>query len=156
MALGTLLPAWPALVFAYLEPISLVLGLHAAYSDPISFITKQLPSSFTTPSPPIPASAILLSYTLGSLFLVLFLFSILCTLCARDSHVTKWYLVILACGDIAHLYANYRGMGREVFFGFGQYNEVMVGNVWVTVFLWVNRVATLGGVFGGGQWEAMR
>ena len=46
------------------------------------------------------------------------------------------------------MYANYAGMGPDVFWDFGAYNEVMVGNVWITVFLWVNRVGTLMGVFG--------
>lgn len=66
----------------------------------------------------------------------------------RDVHTTRVFLLILACGDVGHMYANYAGMGPDVFWDFGAYNEVMVGNVWITVFLWVNRVGTLMGVFG--------
>lgn len=51
-------------------------------------------------------------------------------------------------GDVGHLWANYKGMGGEVFWAWRDYNEVMVGNVWVTVFLLGNRLATVSGVFG--------
>lgn len=80
--------------------------------------------------------------------MLLAMISLLCTVVTREARVTKYYLAILAAGDIGHLYANYKGMGRDVFWNFGAYNEVMIGNVWATVFLWVNRIATLAGVFG--------
>jgi hypothetical protein len=81
-------------------------------------------------------------------FLLLGALNILCTAVTRDVRTTRFYLMILACGDMGHLYANYLGMGNRVFWEFGGYNDVMVGNVLITVFLWVNRVATLAGGFG--------
>lgn len=131
-----------------LSTVSLLLGVHAAYSDPVSFITKQLPVTGTAELTSVPASAVIVAYSLGSLFSVLALFSVLCTFVTREAKVTKYYLAILACGDIGHLYANYKGMGREILLNFGDYNEVMVGNVWITIFLYVNRIATLAGAFG--------
>ena len=74
--------------------------------------------------------------------------NILCTIVTRDVRTTRYYLAILACGDLGHLYANYLGMGNKIFWAFGAYNDVMMGNVYITLFLWLNRVATLAGVFG--------
>jgi hypothetical protein len=81
-------------------------------------------------------------------FLLLGTINVLCTAVTRDVRTTRYYLAILACGDVGHMYANYVGMGSEVFWGFGAYNEVMIGNVWITLFLWVNRLGTLSGAFG--------
>lgn len=175
MALGTNLPVWPALLFTYLEPskhhlstadhdtqhasrrveqtysrnhiVTTLLGCHAAYSDPTSFVSRQLPipSSILVP---IPKTAIILAYSLGSIFLLFALLNILCTALTRDVRVTKYYLAILMVGDVGHLYANYKGMGGDVFWEFGAYNEVMIGNVWITVFLLGMRGLTLSGVFG--------
>ena len=49
---------------------------------------------------------------------------------------------------MGHMFVNYVGMGSEVFWNFDRYNEVMVGNVAITVLLWTMRVLTLSGVFG--------
>lgn len=62
--------------------------------------------------------------------------------------MTKWYLFMVACGDIGHIYGCYKVMGPEVFWDFGGYNDMMWGNVGLTVFLNINRLATLAGVFG--------
>ena len=107
-----------------------------------------MPVTPTTHLAPISASTHILAYSLGSIFFLFAQINILCTVITRDVRVTKYYLAILACGDIGHLYANYKGMGPNVFWNFGDYNEVMFGNVAITVFLWVNRIATLAGVFG--------
>jgi hypothetical protein len=89
-------------------------------------------------------------------FLLLAGMAVLCTVITRDTNVTKWYLIMVACGDIGHMYANYAVMGSQVFWDFGQYNEIMWGNVAVTLFLHVNRLATLAGLFGKlGRLEAV-
>ena len=49
---------------------------------------------------------------------------------------------------MGHMWANYIGMGSEVFWNFDSYNEVMMGNVAITVVLWTMRVLTLSGAFG--------
>ncbi|KAF3007438.1 hypothetical protein E8E13_003691 [Curvularia kusanoi] len=173
-ALGTTaLPLWPALLFGYLEPcktsstlahpfyptksttpVSLLLGAHAAISDPLTFTASQLPpssSSTVSPAQHSPATT-LLAYTLGSLFLVIAGYALTCTVLTRDPNVTKYYLMFAACGDIGHLLANYHGMGARVFWAWEEWNAVMWGNIAVTVFLFANRVATLGGVFGRPAW----
>ncbi|KAF2268094.1 hypothetical protein CC78DRAFT_530472 [Lojkania enalia] len=147
MALGTVLPFWPALLFTYLEPISLILGWNAAFSNPSTFITKQVPkasSAFVAPS----AGAICLSYTLGNIFVLLAALAILCTAITREKRVAKFYLFFVALGDLGHIYSSYKAMGPEMFWNFNQYNEVMWGNIGVSAFLHVNRLGTLTGVFG--------
>lgn len=138
--------------------MSLLIGAYAAISDPTEFTASQLPpastSSTTTLSPlPLHPTTTLLAYTLGSLFLVIAGYAITCTVLTRDPHVTKYYLIFAACGDVGHLLANYYGMGARVFWAWGEWNEVMWGNIAVTIFLFVNRVATLGGVFGRPAWR---
>ena len=96
----------------------------------------------------MPDAALLLSYSLGSIFLLLGGFAVLCTVVTREKRITKGYLLVAAAGDLGHLYANWKAMGPAVFWNFGAYNEIMWGNVAVTVFLHVNRLATVSGVFG--------
>lgn len=144
MALGTILPLWPALLFTYLEPISLILGWNAAFNSPRDFVVRQLPTATLA----VPDSALLLSYSLGSIFLLLFGIAILCTAVTREKRVVTGYLLLAAAGDLGHLYANWKGMGPAVFWNFNDYNEIMWGNVAVTVFLHINRLATVLGVFG--------
>ena len=126
--------------------VSLLLGWHAVFSDPSEFVSRQLPATLN--AAPIPASAALVSISYGNVFLLLAGMAVLCTVVTRDANITKWYLIIVACGDIGHIYANYAVMGPQVFWDFSQYNEIMWGNVAVTLFLHVNRLATLLGLFG--------
>lgn len=111
-------------------------------------MTRQLPVSSTTAIAVIPQTAVILAYSIGSLFLLLAGLNILCLAISRDVRVSRYFLVLLACADLGHLYANYLGMGKDHFWNFAEYNEVMVGNVWITIFLFVNRVSTLLGIFG--------
>ena len=75
-----------------------------------------------------------------------------CTVLTKDPNVTKYYLMFAACGDVGHLAANYAGMGSAVFWAYREWNEVMWGNIAVTIFLFVNRTATLSGVYGQLGW----
>lgn len=74
--------------------------------------------------------------------------AIVCTLITREARVTKWYLGMVAAADLGHIYASYHVMGGDAFWNFGQYTDVMWGNIGFSAFLHVNRVATLLGVFG--------
>ncbi|KAL1610379.1 hypothetical protein SLS60_002046 [Paraconiothyrium brasiliense] len=145
MALGTVLPFWPALLFTYLEPVSLLLGWNAAWNSPSDFITKQLP---VTALAPVPDAALVLSYTTGNIFILLALLAVLCTAITRDARVAKYYLLFVAAGDLGHIYSSYKVMGPEVFWNFNQYNDMMWGNIGASAFLHVNRLATVLGVFG--------
>jgi len=74
--------------------------------------------------------------------------SLLFTVVTRETRLTRYYLAAAAVGDLGHIYASYKVMGSEMFWDFGGYNDMMVGNVVVSAFLWVNRALTLAGVFG--------
>jgi hypothetical protein len=74
--------------------------------------------------------------------------AVLCTAVTRDVRVAKGYLLIIACGDLGHIYASYKVMGPAVFLNFNEYNDMMWGNIGASLFLHVNRLATLLGVFG--------
>ncbi|KAF2733131.1 hypothetical protein EJ04DRAFT_513459 [Polyplosphaeria fusca] len=147
MALGTVLPFWPALLFAYIEPISLVMGWNAAWNDPSTFISKQVPTSSSVLASPS-AGATCLSYTIGNVYLLLGALAILCTAITRENRVAWWYLFFIACGDLGHIYSSYKAMGPESFWNFNEYNDMMWGNIGASAFLHVNRGLTLIGVFG--------
>jgi hypothetical protein len=121
-----------------------VLGWNAAWNSPRDFVAQQLPTAPLI----VPDAALLLSYSLGSIFLLLAGFAILCTVVTREKRITKGYLLVAAAGDLGHMLANYKAMGPAVFWNFNGYNEIMWGNVAVTAFLHVNRLATVLGVFG--------
>ncbi|OCK85778.1 hypothetical protein K432DRAFT_377289 [Lepidopterella palustris CBS 459.81] len=144
MALGTLLPYWPAILFAYLEPLSLLLGTQTAWTDPTRFATTQVPDDGTILTPSIAC----LSYTIGNIFLLLLLVAVLCLFISREARVARFYLLFVALGDLGHIYSSYRAMGPRKFWDFGNYNDIMWGNIGASAFLCVNRVATLMGVFG--------
>ncbi|KAJ8110595.1 hypothetical protein OPT61_g6602 [Boeremia exigua] len=150
-ALGTsALPFWPALLFSYLEPMSLIIGAYAATTSPSAFVASQLPTH--DPIDPASPAVIVLAYTLGSLFLILAGYALVCTVFTKDANVTRYYLVIALCGDVGHLLANYAGMNSKVFWAWREWNQVMWGNIAVTLFLLLNRLATLSGFFGRPGW----
>jgi hypothetical protein len=128
--------------------VSLILGWNAAFNDASNFMSRQLPDTATTAITPMPPSAIIMSYSVANVFLLLGGLAILCTVITRDANVTKWYLGMVACGDLGHIYASYKVMGPQVFWDFAQYNDVMWGNIGFSAVLHVNRVATLLGLFG--------
>jgi hypothetical protein len=82
------------------------------------------------------------------MFLVQCLLSLLFTVVTREPRLTKYYLAAAAAGDLGHIYASYAVMGSDMFWDFGGYNDMMVGNVFVSAFLWFMRMGTLGGLFG--------
>ncbi|PSN67397.1 hypothetical protein BS50DRAFT_634769 [Corynespora cassiicola Philippines] len=145
MALGTVLTFWPALLFTYLEPIALLLGWRSAFTEPSDFVTKQAP---TTSLSPVPTGALILSYTTGNIYFLLAALAVLCTAITRESRVAKWYLFMVAMADLGHIYSSYKGMGQEAFLNFNDYTDLMWGNIGVSAFLHVNRIATVLGVFG--------
>jgi len=55
--------------------------------------------------------------------------------------------MVVALADLGHIYAVYRVWG-SVFWDLGLWNDMMWGNVGVSTFLHVNRLATLLGLFG--------
>jgi len=60
----------------------------------------------------------------------------------------RYYLTIVAFADLGHIYSSYVGMGSTYFWDVGSWNDMAWGNVGVSVFLCINRIATVLGVFG--------
>ncbi|KAF2006994.1 hypothetical protein P154DRAFT_615093 [Amniculicola lignicola CBS 123094] len=146
MALGTVLPFWPALLFTYLEPTFLLLGWQAAYQTPSTFVQSQDPNASALA--PVHPGALILSYTLANIFVLLAAVAIICTAVTREARVAKAYLLVIAIADLGHIYASYKVVDPDLFWDLGRWNDVMMGNVGGSAFLHVNRVATLLGVFG--------
>lgn len=131
-------------------PVSLIIGAHAAITTPSTFVTSQLPTY--DPADSVAPAVVILAYTLGSLFLLLAGYALTCTVLTKDPDVTRYYLLFAACGDVGHLVANYAGMGSAVFWAYREWNKVMWGNIAVTIFLFLNRIATVNGMFGSPGW----
>lgn len=71
-------------------------------------------------------------------------------ICCWTPHakVARYYLIAVAFADLGHIYAVYRGMGPAGFWDFGQWNDMVWGNVGASTFLNINRWLTVLGVFG--------
>jgi hypothetical protein len=64
--------------------------------------------------------------------------------------VANYYLLAVALADLGHIYAVYCVWG-QAFWDLNQWNDMMWGNVGVSAFLHINRLATVLGVFGRGK-----
>jgi hypothetical protein len=62
--------------------------------------------------------------------------------------VLRNYLCALAIADVGHIYATYDCMGHDRFVDVMNWNVLTWGNVGVTGFLLINRIAYLVGLFG--------
>ena len=62
--------------------------------------------------------------------------------------VARNYLLMIACCDIGHVYTVYSGLGADLFFDVNRWNYMVWGHVGITAFIFMNRLATLAGVFG--------
>ena len=58
------------------------------------------------------------------------------------------YLVCLAIAYVGHIYYVYKALGWEAFVDVGAWNVLTWGNVGITGFLFLNRVAYFLGFFG--------
>lgn len=78
------------------------------------------------------------------------LLALLAVICCWTKHaeIIKKYLLAVAVGDLGHIYATYRAVGSDFFFNVSEWNDMIWANVVVVLFLFVNRLATVAGVFG--------
>lgn len=83
----------------------------------------------------------------GNIYLLLAGLAVLCCLFSTPQ-VARNYLLIVACADLGHIYSFYSGLGRDTFLDVARWNDMTWGNVGVSAFLFVNRLATAAGVFG--------
>lgn len=123
-------------------------ALGSAYPlyDLQGFITGQTP---TTPAPAtLHPSSVALAYQLGNLYSLLFLVGVGVCHATTEPKVLRNYLIGLAIADVGHVYATYLAMGWDAFVNVGAWNSLTWGNIGVTAFLFVNRIAYLWGAFG--------
>jgi hypothetical protein len=62
--------------------------------------------------------------------------------------IVKKYLFVVAIADLGHIWSVYRSLGSAYFWSLGEWNDLIWGAVGVSVFLNINRWATLLGLFG--------
>ncbi|KAJ5162180.1 hypothetical protein N7492_007572 [Penicillium capsulatum] len=140
----TILPPWPHLLFGVLEPLSLIAGSLAPLYDLEGFIAGQTPH----PDPPTThPSSIALALQLVNLYSLMFLVGVGVLHSTSEPKVVRNYFVGLAIADVGHIYATYLAMGWDAFIDIGAWNALTWGNIGVTGFLFVNRIAHLMGMF---------
>ena len=160
------LPTWPFILFGIVEPTSLYEGLRTAellranhctlsvyasydgFTDPYRFFSTQ------APAPIIRADYSPQAEALTSQFAnILFLLAAMAVICCwtTNKSITRAYLIIVVVADLGHIYGTYRGVGAEYFFDVAQWNDMTWGNIGGSLFLHINRLATLAGIFG--KWQ---
>ncbi|KAI1457243.1 hypothetical protein F4805DRAFT_429407 [Annulohypoxylon moriforme] len=138
------LPVIPRIVFGVVEPAMLIWAYKDCQTNPTAFFAAQAPP-FTADS--IPPQALVLLLQLVNVYLLLAALAVLCSWTSHKS-VAKWYLLVVAFADYGHIWACYRGVGEEVFWDTGRWNEMLWGGVGVSVLLNLARWGTLLGGFG--------
>ncbi|KAI9675029.1 MAG: hypothetical protein M1817_001435 [Caeruleum heppii] len=154
----TILPPIPKFVFMVFEPVSLIAGSLAALLDPPSFTAQQIPPSPLSTSPPVskppiplPPTSHLVTLQLSNAYLLLCLIGLFVLYSTTESKVVRRYLIALALGDVGHLAVTYSVLGRERYLDWRGWNAMAWGNVGVTTFLFLTRLAYLLGLLGPDQ-----
>lgn len=114
--------------------------------DSTTYYAKQVPDPSFLHSI-IPAPALSVTLQLVNVLLLLAAFAIICCF-TNHSDIVKKYLFVVALADLGHIYAVYCGMGEEYFWNPNKWNDMTCGNIGMSVFLNINRWATLLGLFG--------
>ncbi|KAF7507836.1 hypothetical protein GJ744_010000 [Endocarpon pusillum] len=99
---------------------------------------------------PISANSTITVLQTGNIYLLLAGLVILCCFFSSPQ-VARNYLLVVACGDLGHIYATYAGLGGNMFFDVANWNDMVWGHVGTSIFLFVNRVATAAGIFGSSE-----
>lgn len=107
-----------------------------------------------TPKTPVPAplslhpSSIALAYQVSNLYLLMFMVGVGVLYSTSEPRVVRNYLVACAVADVGHVYVTYLAMGWDAFVDVKAWNALTWGNIGVTAFLLVNRIAYFAGLFG--------
>ncbi|KAL3466725.1 hypothetical protein BJX64DRAFT_215448 [Aspergillus heterothallicus] len=153
--LTTIFPTWPHILFAVIEPLTLIGGWLCPIFDLHGFITGQVPTSISFSKPAddlhIHPTSFALACQLANLYGLLAILGAGVVHATSEPKVLRNYLVALAIADIGHIYVTYLAMGWDVFFDVGGWNALTWGNVGVTGFLFVNRLMYFAGAFGYAQ-----
>jgi hypothetical protein len=147
------LPWFPRFVFTIFEPISLVAGFVGVVLDTAWFVTEQIPGSPSKDAMPLPLSdhSLIVARQLGNLYLLMAFIGLGVLNTTSEVKVVKAYLIALALGDIGHVVFSFHGLGFDLSTDVSQWNAMAFGNIAVTAFLFVTRLAYLAGLFGAGN-----
>ncbi|KAB8203013.1 hypothetical protein BDV34DRAFT_142486 [Aspergillus parasiticus] len=143
-------PFWPHFLFRVFEPLSCFGGYIFPLLDLNKFIVDSTPN---VPAPEtIHPSSVVLAGQLGNIYAVLGLLSFLIHHNTTDPKVFRNYILAYVFSDINHLYATYRGVGWDTFVDPWAWQNLLTwGNIGMTVFMLVNRILFLLGVFGNAK-----
>ncbi|WEW57490.1 hypothetical protein PRK78_002957 [Emydomyces testavorans] len=121
-------------------------GWGIAFYDTQKFVVGQAPNAKEAliPHP----SVKILAYQLGNLYLLLLFVGVGVLYFTSEAKVIRNYLIALAIADVGHIYSTYLGIGWKALIEVNKWNDLMWGNVGISTFLFVNRVAYLLGMFG--------
>ncbi|EGC41647.1 conserved hypothetical protein [Histoplasma capsulatum var. duboisii H88] len=148
MAFGmtTILPLWPHILFAILEPISLVAGCYFAIFNTTNFVAGQTPKASSPTELSLSTQAI--AYQLGNIFLLLATVGVAVLYSTSEPKMVRNYLIVLAIADLGHIFSVYWCIGFRDLINVWEWNDLLWGNVGASVILFVNRIAYLLGAFG--------
>lgn len=156
------MPKWPLILFGVIEPCLLyentpsgiaadpdghsIWATIAALNDPTDYYVRQHFDVKLQQIPLTPQSHVLVLQW-ANIFVLL---AGMALVCCWTSHadVAKRYLFIVAIADLGHIWSVYKVLGDEYFWNFAEWNDLLRGAVGVSMFLNINRWATLLGAFG--------
>ncbi|KAL2860269.1 hypothetical protein BJX68DRAFT_81499 [Aspergillus pseudodeflectus] len=150
----TIFPTWPHILFAVIEPLTLIGGWLCPVLDLQRFITDQIPTASTSTKAEdvhIHPTSFALAYQLANLYGLLAILGTGVMHATSEPKVLLNYLIALAVADVGHIYVTYLAIGWDVFFDVKGWNILTWGNIGVTGFLFVNRLLYFAGAFGYAQ-----
>ena len=110
------------------------------------YYISQLPGA-TTLTTVVTPQALSLSLQIGNVLLLLNFMALICCW-THHPDIAKKYLVAVALADFGHIYAVYASLGDDIFWDVSKWNNMVWGNIGASVFLNLNRWATVLGLFG--------
>ncbi len=124
------------------------MGTRLALLDPADFLARQIPNG----NDALSTSAEIIVLQVGNIYALLAAFAVLICFFSTPK-AARGYLLIVAAADLGHIWAVYEGMSRgkagaAQFWDWRNWNDMVMGNVGVSAFLFVNRVTTALGLWG--------
>ncbi|EXJ65681.1 uncharacterized protein A1O5_11208 [Cladophialophora psammophila CBS 110553] len=140
------LPVWPLILFGILEPAALTWAYFITLSQPEQYYAEQAPNTAVSDLL-FTGNALSLTLQLGNVFLLLAAMAVICCFTVHPE-IARRYLIAVAMADLGHIYSIYCALGDKVFWDLNQWNQMTYSNVGVSVFLHINRLMTVAGMFG--------
>jgi hypothetical protein len=132
------------------------MGTRLALLDPADFLARQIPNG----KDPLSTSAEIIVLQVGNMYWLLAALAVLICFFSTPK-AARGYLLIVAVADLGHIWAVYQGMSRgsagaAQFWDWRGWNDMVAGNVGVSLFLCFNRVMTVLGLWGAFRGEGLR